>query len=843
MSQHRTPKTRNVELVSGLMRATGRPRHVVERALEALEDTWGEEDPTSAPISYGYVGVIPKHRESAARVPECIKYCKICCGQYRSMSAQNSIAPRKYDGHCTDQEASDVIKGHITDITTKLTETQTLLHQHGDTIKKRFEKRTPQKRAELIRAAMPDMYPSKWLEAYYVFDEHKEGDAGSQHRHLAGVSRRKCWLLPYLNIETLSNEPTKLLVLLHLRATHTFEQFLPYDVERTKMAFEDYHVKTIYNPHAVVMCREAGTVGQLTQWDRAGAHRGDIVGFPRAQLAFEAANELATFLRNFIHVTLAIGPCDNPAGSVKLYATVEESLSASSHGRSSYNERAFSRPPTAADFTHFKTNINSMIKSTYDELWLLQTDPMFFRDRMATIEASGYHRGLTGNEKAKNILCSIRQTVARVELAIHVEACLKTALASLDTYLSHEVQRGRPLPQHYDESLGYADTLMYFVAQTGSFDEHFTWSEGRHVCVPGEGDLQAKDVLYWNFGQISFPAEFTAFALDRSFHLHYIEHLLQSPKQRGLVDQALYEHYSHMLAIDEAENVLASYLPRGTGAGRDPEFEESMYPQGIQVHPDYEKLSGVLNEFLRAPVPTAKPTTENLRRLKGMHSAASSFWEGFASIFSELVVTPDRGNREAQINAFRSPGHLVDFEEECARLQAVVDQKELAARVRATTTGRKPPATNIVQKVWGSETPSPNSSPQRKVKFKTRSDTIEESTSQLSDLQLENDEKIPKQECVSVGKDSKTTFMRMFSPGTETKGLLKWDQITAALIDAGLSMVPNGGLRVTFTHSDPQKGSIVFHRPHPDPSVSVIMLRCMAKRLGKWFGWEAGTFV
>ncbi|KAK4959395.1 hypothetical protein LTR10_004199 [Elasticomyces elasticus] len=822
---------------------------------DMFRDMCAEEDPAGSPDSYDFNGVIPKHLISKGPIPECIKNCKICRGQFKALAAQQSLIARAYDGYCTDEEAANIITNHITDTTTKLAYVRTILDNHGDVIKKRFEKRSPQKRAELLRMAMPGMYPSKWLAMYYVFDEFIDpGVAATQYRHLERVCRRKCWLLPYLNVDILSNDPSKLLVLLHIRSTHSIEDFLPYDIERTSMAFEDQHVKTKYNPHCVVMCSQAGIMGNLTDYDSAAAHRGDITGFPRAQLAFEAANELATFLRRFVDAILSTGPPDQPQGCLKLDFTVDESLRVSSKDRSSYNERAFSRP-SPRNLTYFKDIMQSMFKSTYDDLWLLQTDPVYFRQQLAIIEATGFHRGLDPKEKARNVMWCVREAVGRVQLAMQIETTVAICFDRIDASGS-QVWRGDPLPKLYNDALAllqsvttgyyrsYNRSLMSLLARTPTFEEHFRWVDGKHAPINqlNANVSKPKDILYWNFLQIAMPPQVAPLLLERSFHLHYIDDLLQSPKERTRVDQTLYDRYSCMLAIDEAENVLASHLPRSSGE-RWPNAENVGLPDafGNLEEPTESSLLKLLDKFMRAPVPTGKPTSQNLSRIQEMHTAATEFWNSFAPTWAEHSVHP--AAIERHIFAYRSEEYQSEYRRECARMQAAIDQKALNTQVRPAAAGLQPETWNVVQNVWGNETSPTGSSPQRKRKVKTRSEAIEDPTSQLADMQLEGFGEAVAQEPIPVGRDSKTVFTRMFSPSVEIKGLLKWDQITAALVDSGLSMVPNGGSRVTFTHSDPQKGSIVFHRPHPDPSVGVVMLRCMAKRLSKWFGWEAGTFV
>jgi hypothetical protein len=65
-----------------------------------------------------------------------------------------------------------------------------------------------------------------------------------------------------------------------------------------------------------------------------------------------------------------------------------------------------------------------------------------------------------------------------------------------------------------------------------------------------------------------------------------------------------------------------------------------------------------------------------------------------------------------------------------------------------------------------------------------------------------------------------------------------------ALCDAGLVGTNVGGSAVNFKSlAENSQGSIVFHKPHPEPNLDFIHQRNMGKRLHKWFGWTAETFV
>lgn len=166
---------------------------------------------------------------------------------------------------------------------------------------------------------------------------------------------------------------------------------------------------------------------------------------------------------------------------------------------------------------------------------------------------------------------------------------------------------------------------------------------------------------------------------------------------------------------------------------------------------------------------------------------------------------------------------------------------EPAAQARSSSwavEGAQPPT---VQTVWDEEPNAVGTHAQPKLKIKTRPTNPNSIGTELDRLQVENDAPRPEQDRLAVSGDSIRVFDRMFSAYSEAKGPVKWEQLVSALTDAGLSVTQRGGSAVTFLHES--RGSIVVHRPHPDPNVDSIRLRSMGKRLRKWFGWDEGTFI
>lgn len=102
----------------------------------------------------------------------------------------------------------------------------------------------------------------------------------------------------------------------------------------------------------------------------------------------------------------------------------------------------------------------------------------------------------------------------------------------------------------------------------------------------------------------------------------------------------------------------------------------------------------------------------------------------------------------------------------------------------------------------------------------------------LEDLAVEDQPK----EALTLPRKSYTVFRCMF-PETieERKKSVDWITFLSAMENAGFSVETRNGLAVTFEW--PERGRILFHRPHPEPTIDSVMLKSTGKRLSKSFGW------
>ncbi|KAI5360475.1 hypothetical protein Slin14017_G086500 [Septoria linicola] len=110
----------------------------------------------------------------------------------------------------------------------------------------------------------------------------------------------------------------------------------------------------------------------------------------------------------------------------------------------------------------------------------------------------------------------------------------------------------------------------------------------------------------------------------------------------------------------------------------------------------------------------------------------------------------------------------------------------------------------------------------------------------LNDNKLE-DQLIKSQQPIAVGQDTLRALNKIFHASNNAmRNELRWNVFLQAMADAGFAITEASGFAVSFAN---EEGSIVFHRPHPDPVLTPIMLHDIAKRMEKWFGWHMGRYT
>lgn len=106
---------------------------------------------------------------SAAALPICPEPCSTCASQYLPFAWQREPLARTLTTH-NDEEAAAELQKLTATIYDNLAFVKDRIQQHGDTLLKRWQKRTAEKRANLLLAAVPHLSRHKWAAAHVSFD-------------------------------------------------------------------------------------------------------------------------------------------------------------------------------------------------------------------------------------------------------------------------------------------------------------------------------------------------------------------------------------------------------------------------------------------------------------------------------------------------------------------------------------------------------------------------------------------------------------------------------------------------------------------------------------------------
>ena len=379
------------------------------------------ESKEEAPSS---LGVENFPHKSAASPPTCSALCQICSTHYLPLSWQ-SFTP--YATKMPDSKAQDLIQDSIQAVETNLSYLRQTIQSHGDVLLRRWRKRSQTKRAAILRKAMPDMPRDQWFEARAMSASTVTSEPARS---------RTAWLLPYLSINALCEQWPRLLALMHARTTIDRSEWVLFDNSCLKNAFDFGFIGIRYNPHCVSVRIEG--FGKLVQWDESEAHRLDIIGFPRAQLALEAQATLSTFLCSMCDLLLGDDVNAPPSGCDVWHATLVTGSTLNKRdelAKFTYNDEAFTKP-CSFDPEHLQSLLDANLSDARDQLWQLQTDPIHFREYLAQALEDAYTHKFDGNERLSHMVEHAISAVTRLDHAERMASETRLILTRMQKYRS-----------------------------------------------------------------------------------------------------------------------------------------------------------------------------------------------------------------------------------------------------------------------------------------------------------------------------------------------------------------------------------------------------------------------
>ncbi|KAI5273789.1 hypothetical protein E4T47_03003 [Aureobasidium subglaciale] len=816
------------------------------------------------------------------------KECTVCSPQFfpASMGAN-------------DIQAGEFISTVAESIKTDLAYLRDALSKHADLIVSRWKKKSPAKRFTFLttnttlldekwaavhlldRVGVPDRrykgernvpkvrtvwtQEGNWQMNLEMHTSQSIKDADLRDKTLA--SHRDSWFLPYLDAQTLSEDPTLFLSMLHHRTTNDPEKWIMFDNAHIVLAEHFGIMSSIFNENCVVM--QGPDYGKLVKWNAEQAHRWEIVGFTKAHVILTAQKTMMTLLSNCVKSLLA--GSDTPL-KLEIHPNWDRMIAANFYRFeaeflwSTDFAKPYSQPPTF-DPREVAGLITSRHRVTLDELDLLQTDPQYVQSLAKEISACLFFETWRQEDIMPWIIDYLfwetmhresywRQLVAESDLMIRY-------LGILEKYPS------KASKQEYDQAVFIVfdlciETFACFepqvrgatIVQRG-FERNFEFKGSAKVVSTNRSftrrDWFTDDLLYWSTNSLGYDED-RPFTMDPSFNFAIIDNLCRTdPKEAGRISQTMLDRLSDMAILSEIITSIRSDTIRDRSvvggvikvikasstspddwikkinAGRGPALGDTLGPE----------LQRLLQKF---PWPRGKKDIKWLRAANASRACLTKVWEHFKVLWSEDLtkagVSKKLIDKDMQVLcATTTQRYKDDLEAERQYIRQELFSQKIASRQ---------PVQHEVQTVWGKENDPGTAFVMRPKTKTTLADTakpdavmpVTVSTREITALPTFN----------FVKQDNLVVFQHMYpDSGAEAQRSFSWQHFLSAMVDAGFTIVQSQGSAVTLRRDGDEDdcgvNTIVLHRPHPTPTVNPVMLRRMAKRFEKWFGWHREMFV
>jgi len=167
----------------------------------------------------------------------------------------------------------------------------------GNVIISRWKKKSRDKREKTLLTVDPDMYPQQQLLRHMMIHGHRGSLTWTKLR-----DRHNSYLLPYINIPNLRDDPSKFLSLLLNRARFPPEQWAPFDNTELGLGWynESFNIDFCFG--SIIM--HGSRYGQFTEWTKSSDELWTTIGFPRGKLILQAQECVMSFLQKMVEQLL-----------------------------------------------------------------------------------------------------------------------------------------------------------------------------------------------------------------------------------------------------------------------------------------------------------------------------------------------------------------------------------------------------------------------------------------------------------------------------------------------------------------------------------------------------------
>ncbi|CAG8956775.1 hypothetical protein HYFRA_00011164 [Hymenoscyphus fraxineus] len=724
--------------------------------------------------------------------------CTDCLEHYRAFD-QLTTECRLYTRSIPREEARQLVHKLVSSTARNREILIERLNSHGDIFISRWKKRSRDKRGEILSKANADL-PERRCYDLYALVQSNDGQYDWRPSRTARFRTRI--LLPYLATSSLKENPGLLFALLHYRTKFTLADWATFDMHQVHNAWESGLVDINFSPDCIIAYGDR--YGEVVPYDQEVIHRGDMIGFPRAQLLLEAQSVLMETLVRIVDLTLEGANLDTPSSS-KWLAACNEGFRASGDlvQWSTYSNAPFSAPPLL-DIEECITTAELRLNAVADHLALLQTDPAYTRRYIRSVQQGQAYRCM-GDDSFQLVNAHISADV----MNLYWWQCIKDEaehVQQMQTRFKDQICRGSRLPPKYENALAAFELVLVNLMnvrgdlyrneaqQRPGFEHYFKFTK------LSDGELQLRlldrnvpgkffsDPLFWCMLNLTDRPD-REFGFDHAHLFTFLDDYFSSttsPNERGRFDQIIVDRFSDLAATHQLLQAVRLNRPQNKAGDASILFktenrrgwDEGIFKTGVIKD---DPVCGVLLEkFYDTPTPRGKRDNTWLEGLNKLHSNLAEYWKAFRPATRYYMKDPTFAQ---YLKADLAPGHIAEL---ASYRQAIIDEIS------------KPNISDQIdtfQQLDLNEHEPTHSTPTKKRKKKTR--PVQEPTSSEKEKEQSNPQPQPQPQPPIpsplptnpplTSKRALELFTKMYdpSPDSDSGQGCDWDQFVLALKDVG----------------------------------------------------------
>lgn len=796
--------------------------------------------------------------------------CGYCNRNFYSVAAQASGVQR-YKGSLTTEEAQAEINSLLMEIHEDIADLKIKLQKFGDLIASRWSKKSIDKRGQLLCASAGFCF-GEWppvLSTETLSKTHLSAWFPEESRKTS--SPYASWI----QAKEFAEDRSKLLTLLHLRTEHSPQSWAMYDTIGSDQLFEKA-LELPYNPHCVKMFGE--NYGKLVSYNSELTHTSAIMSFPRALATIRGQHAISRALCQVLHEIVADAA---PSGNSKWKDIVLKLNKIGGETRwTSYDHPALVAP-SGFDTKVLLDKATNKFNELCDDMQLMHTDPEYMLSVALTRKASIRSKDPIPTAIKWNLV-ALDLFSNRFTKLIHWARVLDACHVLHKVFEDHRenIRPGTALPP----GSGYA-FRMYSTYINEAVERHcdlfrdalvhMSALEDCFAVVKADRSYKLPHLRPLNPSKESDRLLAAALAIDNKMRANTM-YGARKEVQRFLFklssikyEKAVDEEISSLALLDELRlaqvwSQLGPFhmtpqevemLTKSQAAcesrsstlvflSSDEKVTRQTPKLQTMQHPLATRLGPLLRKFCEAPWPKDQKSSTWLGKVTVSRKCLSNLWKAAREEWKamEEVNGALHPNTQVLIDSMSfdtTPEYLEEVHKEREDGEAEIHRMQ-ANQARQEST------IDALQTTWGHVDSSKMEQKSQRTKVKTTgTNTTEDldisaiSPGQGEVGQTSNEDMSAAN--IPVRQESLALFQKMFSSSTgSTAGSVKWIHLVQALADAGLVATQAPGSAVAFSNGS--AGAINFHKPH-EPVVDAMMLRCMGKRLRKWFGWTGDRFV